>query len=102
MIRKLTLFLLIAVGALMSAQAQYDTLTIQEIQMVAPANLANCDDVSPFLDDTVVVFATVVVDAMVEDPLNPAGPEDAGPEESQESRPAPSTPDGYHCHEELQ
>lgn len=74
MIRKLTLFLLLAFGAL-SLKAQYDTLTIQQIQTVPAASLANCDDLSPFEGDTVIVFASVVMDAVVEDPQNPGGPE---------------------------
>jgi len=74
MIRKLTLFLLSAVWTL-SLQAQYDTLSIQQIQTVAAGNLAACNDTSAYFGDTVIVFATVVVDATVEDPQNPGGPE---------------------------
>jgi len=74
MTRKLTL-LLIALLATFSLQAQYDTLTIQQIQTVTPQDLAACNDVSPFDGDTVVVFATVVMDALVADPQNPGGPE---------------------------
>ena len=55
MTRKLTL-LLIALLATFSLQAQYDTLTIQQIQMVTPQDLAACNDLSPFDGDTVVVF----------------------------------------------
>ncbi|MEL6253205.1 MAG: T9SS type A sorting domain-containing protein [Bacteroidota bacterium] len=72
--RKLTFFF-IALLASFSLQAQYDTLTIQQIQMVSPQNLAACNDTSFYRGDTVVVFATVVMDALVADPQNPGGPE---------------------------
>ncbi|GAB4421459.1 MAG: hypothetical protein OHK0039_36250 [Bacteroidia bacterium] len=41
-------------------QAQVDTVTIQQIQFVAQADLANCIDTSFYLNDTVVTYGTVV------------------------------------------
>ena len=56
----LTFFLMLFAWTI---HAQYDTLTIEQVQMVPQPQLAACDDVSPFHEDTVVVFGTVVMDA---------------------------------------
>jgi hypothetical protein len=43
-------------------QAQYDTLTIEQIQFVPQAQLADCNDTTSYLGDTVYVRGTVVMD----------------------------------------
>ncbi|MEM6800012.1 MAG: T9SS type A sorting domain-containing protein [Bacteroidota bacterium] len=71
MIRKLTLFFIVSVLSLSLKAQPYDTLSIQDIQMVSQANLLNCVDSSFYRGDTVVVMGTVVMDALVDDPQNP-------------------------------
>lgn len=61
MIRKFTLAF-IAICLSWTAQAQYDTLTIQQIQTVSAADLAACNDTSSYHGDTVYVYGTVVMD----------------------------------------
>lgn len=47
-------------GLSVSLYAQYDTVTVRDIQFVSPADLANCNDTSAYYDDTVVVVGVVM------------------------------------------
>ena len=70
--------LLLMLGCCMTGFAfgqPYDTLTIQQIQFIDADSLADCNDTSPRLGDTVITYATVVMSAMVDDPQNPGGPQ---------------------------
>ncbi|MFB6307427.1 MAG: hypothetical protein ABEH43_10665, partial [Flavobacteriales bacterium] len=58
--RKFTLLFLMCVTSCVFAQ--YDTVTIQEIQQVSSVELGNCSDTSSRLGDTVVTEGVVVVD----------------------------------------
>ncbi|MEZ4848314.1 MAG: hypothetical protein R3B93_06780, partial [Bacteroidia bacterium] len=59
--KKITLVFLLALLS-WTAKAQYDTLSVQELQMVAGAQLAACNDSSAYIGDTVFVYGTVVMD----------------------------------------
>lgn len=59
--KKLTLALL-AICLSWTAKAQYDTLTIQQIQFVSQPDLASCNDTSSYHGDTVYVYGTVMMD----------------------------------------
>ena len=59
--RKFTLSIFLVLFGL-SVQAQYDTLSIQQIQMVPGAQLAACNDTSAYHGDTVYVAGTVMMD----------------------------------------
>ncbi|MDX2250029.1 MAG: T9SS type A sorting domain-containing protein [Bacteroidia bacterium] len=61
MMKKLTLALLALCFSRM-VSAQYDTLTIQQIQFVSQPDLASCIDTSSYHGDTVYVYGTVMMD----------------------------------------
>lgn len=58
--RKVLLLLTAFVGLAITAQAQFPTVTVQDIQTVTAMDLANCIDVPSLSGDTVVVTGVVV------------------------------------------
>lgn len=56
------LFLCMMVIGMSSYAQTYDTLTINDIQFVPQATLANCVDTSIYLNDTVWIYGTVLMD----------------------------------------
>ncbi|MDP5170991.1 MAG: T9SS type A sorting domain-containing protein [Bacteroidia bacterium] len=59
---RLLLFALMIVSGLSGFAQAYDTVSIYQIQYVAPADLAACIDTSAYLGDTVWTYGTVMMD----------------------------------------
>jgi DNA/RNA endonuclease YhcR with UshA esterase domain len=57
---KSNLLLALFLGFSLSVAAQYDTVTVRDIQFVDQTDLANCNDTSAYYDDTVVVVGVVM------------------------------------------
>jgi DNA/RNA endonuclease YhcR with UshA esterase domain len=61
--RKIVLIaMLVFLGGIARLQAQIPVVTIQDVQMVDPMDLAACNDSANFFGDTVTVYGTVVME----------------------------------------